>query len=86
MGVRLRKTAARMPVVLDRAEVGELFKQLEGDWRLMAQVMYGSGLRLAWRTRKRRTHQPRSAAKCRLNPYSPTGNDHNITMQHLPEI
>jgi len=33
-------------VVLERAEVGELFKQLDGDWRLMAQVMYGSGLRL----------------------------------------
>ena len=38
--------SAALRVVLDRAEVGELFKQLEGDWRLMAQVMYGSGLRL----------------------------------------
>ena len=46
LGVRLRKTAARIPVVLDRAEIGGLFKQLDGDWRLMAQVMYGSGLRL----------------------------------------
>jgi integrase len=36
----------RVPVVLSRAEVVQLLAALEGTWRLMAQVLYGTGLRL----------------------------------------
>jgi integron integrase len=36
----------RMPVVLSRDEVRRLLASLEGSWRLMAQVLYGTGLRL----------------------------------------
>lgn len=36
----------RVPVVLSRAEVAQLLNALEGTWRLMAQVLYGTGLRL----------------------------------------
>jgi len=36
----------RMPVVLSKEEVGRLMASLEGTWRLMAQLLYGTGLRL----------------------------------------
>jgi integron integrase len=36
----------RTPVVLSREEVLRLLASLEGSWRLMAQVLYGTGLRL----------------------------------------
>ncbi|HEY5168817.1 MAG TPA: phage integrase N-terminal SAM-like domain-containing protein, partial [Thermoleophilia bacterium] len=36
----------RMPVVLTRSEVKALLAGLDGDRRLMAALMYGSGLRL----------------------------------------
>jgi len=36
----------RIPVVLTTAECGRLFAQLEGTTRLMAELAYGSGLRL----------------------------------------
>jgi integron integrase len=36
----------RVPVVLDRAECERLFEALEGTPRLMAQLMFGGGLRL----------------------------------------
>lgn len=36
----------RLPVVLTRQEVGGLFDRMEGTSRLMARLMYGSGLRL----------------------------------------
>ena len=36
----------RMPVVLSRAECQRLFAALQGTPRLMAELMYGSGLRL----------------------------------------
>ena len=37
----------RMPVVLSRDEVKALFEQLPGTWRLMAELQYGSGLRIS---------------------------------------
>jgi integron integrase len=43
--IRARKPQ-RLPVVLTRAEVRAVFAQLSGDTRLMASLMYGSGLRL----------------------------------------
>ena len=36
----------RMPTVLSKAECARLFAELEGTTRLMAELMYGSGLRL----------------------------------------
>jgi integrase len=36
----------RMPVVLSQEEVGRLLASLEGTWRLMTQLLYGTGLRL----------------------------------------
>jgi integron integrase len=36
----------RVPVVLSQEEVGRLLASLEGTWRLMTQLLYGTGLRL----------------------------------------
>ncbi len=36
----------RIPVVLSREELKSLFASLEGTWRLMAELQYGSGLRI----------------------------------------
>jgi integron integrase len=38
--------ARRPPVVMTREEVRAVFARLEDPWKLIAQVMYGSGLRL----------------------------------------
>jgi integron integrase len=35
-----------IPVVLSRPEIDRLFAQLQGTWLLMAQLQYGSGLRI----------------------------------------
>ena len=35
----------RVPVVLGKEEVQKLLASLDGTWRLMAQVLYGTGLR-----------------------------------------
>ena len=45
-GVERAKRPARLPVVLTRDEVHTLFAQLHGFHRLMAGLLYGSGLRL----------------------------------------
>src|SRR5262249_17846392 len=45
-GVVRAKRPERLPVVLTRAEVGELFKYLDGVPRLVAGILYGAGLRL----------------------------------------
>ena len=37
----------RPPVVMTREEVREVLARLENPWKLAAQIMYGSGLRLA---------------------------------------
>jgi integron integrase len=44
--VEWAKKPARLPVVLTREEVGRLLRQLLGGHRLMAGLLYGSGLRL----------------------------------------
>jgi len=38
--------ARRPPVVMTRAEVRAVFARLDDPWKLIAQIMYGSGLRL----------------------------------------
>ena len=45
-GVVRAKRPKRLPVVLTRAEVRSIFDQLEGTRLLMAELLYGSGLRL----------------------------------------
>src|SRR6266496_4612825 len=40
------KTPQRLPTVLTKDEVRALLAELSGDYRLMAQLLYGSGLRL----------------------------------------
>src|SRR6267154_5328107 len=45
-GVERAKRPARMPVVLTRDEVHKVFAHLHGTPRLMAGLLYGSGLRL----------------------------------------
>lgn len=44
--VERAKKPTRLPVVLTRAEVHKLFRYLSGTPRLMAGLLYGSGLRL----------------------------------------
>jgi integrase len=44
--VERAKKPARLPVVLTRAEVRSIFVQLHGTMKLMAGLLYGSGLRL----------------------------------------
>jgi integron integrase len=43
---RRAKARTNLPVWLTREELGVFFEQLQDPWRLMAQVMYGGGLRL----------------------------------------
>lgn len=43
---RRSSKAVRVPTVLTKEECGRLFEQLEGTTRLMAELMYGAGLRL----------------------------------------
>lgn len=45
-GYELSRRGARVPTVLSRAECQGLFAVLQGTSRLMAELMYGSGLRL----------------------------------------
>jgi integron integrase len=45
-GIVRAKISRRLPVVLTRAEVGLVLEQLCGTVRLMATLLYGSGLRL----------------------------------------
>jgi integron integrase len=45
-GVERAKRPSRLPVVLTRDEVHKLFGHLHGTHRLMAGLLYGSGLRL----------------------------------------
>ena len=56
--IEFRRAAPRerMPTVLSREECGRLFGELEGTMRLMAELMYGSGLRLMELLRLRVQH------------------------------
>src|SRR5438046_6288480 len=45
-GVERAKRPARLPVILTRDEVHKIFAHLQGTHRLMAGLLYGSGLRL----------------------------------------
>jgi integron integrase len=45
-GYRRAKARTNLPVWLTREEMGRLLDELKPPWKLMAQVMYGGGLRL----------------------------------------
>lgn len=53
LGVKLRKTARRIPVVLDIKEIMRLIAKLEPIYRLPAQLQYGAGLRVSELTQLR---------------------------------
>jgi integrase len=40
------RTPTRLPVVLTRSEVARVLGQLEGGYRLVGMLLYGSGMRL----------------------------------------
>ena len=44
---RRPRPTARIPVVLTRGEIDRMLSELPGTWRLMAELQYGSGLRVA---------------------------------------
>ncbi len=41
------KTSPRLPTVLAKDEVRQLLEQMSGTERLMAQLLYGAGLRVS---------------------------------------
>jgi len=43
----LGKVQQRVPVVLSREEVSRVISALQGQYKLIAQILYGSGLRLS---------------------------------------
>jgi integron integrase len=45
-GVERARRPARLPVVLTKEEVTAVLAQMRGEYRLMAELLYGSGLRL----------------------------------------
>jgi integron integrase len=45
-GIERARRPARVPVVLTREEAGRILSQVGGTYRLMAGLLYGSGLRL----------------------------------------
>jgi integron integrase len=71
----------RMPVVLSREECGRLFGALEGTMRLMAELMYGSGLRLMELLRLRVHHL--DLARRQIKVAGGKGDKDRVTM--LPE-
>lgn len=71
----------KMPVVLTRSECTCLFDQLDQPTRLMAELMYGSGLRLMELLRLRVQHL--DPARGQLTVYEGKGGKHRITI--LPE-
>jgi integron integrase len=68
----------RMPTVLSREECQQLFAELEGTTRLMAELMYGSGLRLMELLRLRVHHL--DLARQRLKVVGAKGDKDRITV------
>lgn len=71
----------RVPVVLTRGECVRLFGQLEGTARLMAELMYGSGLRLMELLRLRVHHL--DLERMQVKVYGGKGDKDRMTV--LPE-
>ncbi len=71
----------KIPTVLSPAECQRLFAAMEGSDRVMAELMYGSGLRLLELLRLRIHHL--DLERCRLQIYAGKGNKDRVTV--LPE-
>lgn len=71
----------KIPTVLSKDEVGRLFAALTGTTRLMAELMYGSGLRLLELLRLRIHHL--DLERGRLQIYAGKGNKDRVTV--LPD-
>ncbi len=67
--IRFQRAAprVRMPVVLSKAECARLFAELDGTVRLMAELMYGSGLRLMELLRLRVQHADLERGQLRVS-------------------
>ena len=71
----------RMPVVMSREELDKVFDQLRGTWRTMAELQYGSGLRITELLELR--IQSLDLARGRLIVRAGKGNKDRVTI--LPE-
>ncbi len=47
LGVKMRKTGRRIPVVLSKSEIFRLVEKLEPKYQLQARLQYGAGLRVS---------------------------------------
>jgi integron integrase len=71
----------RVPTVLTRGECAQLFEQLQGTTRLMAELMYGAGLRLMELLRLRVHHLDLTRRQVKV--YAGKGDKDRLTV--LPE-
>ncbi|TSJ74747.1 integron integrase [Rariglobus hedericola] len=81
LSFRRAAKGASMPMALSRDEVKRLFEQLEGTSRLMAELAYGSGLRLMEMLRLRVHHL--DLERCQLKVFAGKGDKDRLTV--LPE-
>ncbi|QYM77712.1 integron integrase [Horticoccus luteus] len=81
MDFRRARARERIPTVLSKAEVRQVLDQLPRGYRLMAEVMYGSGLRLMELLRLRVHHL--DLARGQLKVYGGKGDKDRLTV--LPE-
>ena len=81
LSFRRAAKGASIPMALSRDEVKRLFAQLEGTSRLMAELAYGSGLRLMEMLRLRVHHL--DLERCQLKVFAGKGDKDRLTM--LPE-
>jgi integron integrase len=72
----------RLPVILTRAEVQSVLVQLSGTYRLLAQLLYGSGLRLMEAIRLR--VKDVDLVQCQITVRDGKGAEDRITM--LPQL
>ena len=79
---RRAEPGRKVPTVLERGELSRMFAQLTGTTRLMAELAYGSGLRLLELLRLRVHHL--DLPRRRLQVYDGKGAKHRITV--LPAL
>lgn len=82
MEFRRARRRTKVPVVLSRAEVARLFASLSPGPRLMAELMYGTGLRLLELLRLRVHHL--DLARGQVQVYAGKGDKDRITV--LPDV
>ena len=82
MDFRRARARERIPTVLSKAEVRQVLERLPRGYRLMAEVMYGGGLRLMELLRLRVHHL--DLARAQIKIYAGKGDKDRITV--LPEV